>query len=145
MKKESNNLGVCLEKRKYLHTYENQGGHSRQTLLFPMPIRAVMGGASGTMPRPCLFHQLELFPQLKYWEGLALCRAVSTVPWEDGNQWGCPKRQKQPPPRGTRACHLRHLLLEPLIPRHHFYARAEEGRRQSFPLKEVLIKDEPRL
>lgn len=32
-----------------------------------------------------------------------------------------------------------------LIPRHHFYARAEEGRRQSFPLKEVIIKDEPRL
>lgn len=40
-------------------------------------------------------------------------------------------------------CHLVQLLLEPLGPRHHFYAGREKGRRQSFPQSRKLLVRKP--
>lgn len=46
--------------------------------------------------------------------------------------------------KGTLACHLIHLLLEPLRSRQHFYDRTEEGRRWSFPQRrKLLLRNSP--
>lgn len=122
----------------FAHIWQSRRSLQAAWFLHKHSFRAVMGTLLGL-----LCHPVPAFTSPK--TGRVQPSVMHSVPWAFWGEVGQGNERCLGAVREAKrlTCHLIRLLLEPLGPRHHFYAGTEKGRRQSFPQSRELLVRKP--